>query len=158
MIITFADVKATTQLPDVFYCSLFNLLGLPETPDDTDAVEHRAALLAWIGDLSRKIRFDAETVQVILRHTASLADAVAIDSPAPAINTAIGKYQIAILDGRYLAYTGATQLIDLKTGRPAQNHITSLESIAYDIGVLWSRKLVEVRTRHAQKSGLDGSS
>lgn len=153
---TFAELKATADLPDVFYCWLFSdILGLLELPEPTATVDPQTALMAWIADLFRKIYFDAETVQVIVRRTAELANLVTSDTEPP--DECHGKYQIAILDGRYLAYTGASSLVDLKTGRRVLHSVTSLESVAYDLAVLWQRKLVEVSTCHAKpKRDLDG--
>lgn len=148
MDLTLADIKATAKLSDVFYCWLFSDLLRTEVPEPTATVEPRIALMAWIADLFHSIRYPTETVQLVVRQTRSLAELITSED-GPMLSKR-GRFQIAIMDGRYLAYTGATSLIDFRSGRPPNLVVIPLESVAYDLAVLMDRKLMEVNTHRVK--------
>lgn len=108
------------------------LLQLP-LPEAAEKIPAEASLLMWSGDLLERIGLLSEQIQLVL------------SAVRPNIHFAMepnSSYQLVILDGRYLAYSSALTILDLESGDVLEKmpH-TALESVAYNLGELYRRRL-----------------
>lgn len=125
---------------------LFKSLLQQPLPEPAEELPAETSLLLWAGELLQRIKLQSDQIQLALTAVRpNIASAVLPDS----------TYQLAILDGRYLVYSGADTILDLESGDTLVKmpHV-ALESVAYNLGELYRRRTQGARHAEADPGSL----